>query len=137
MQHNNVGPSGNAGRSGHRPSEGSKAPSEDEGSPDAWEVAKARRDEVRDGKRKALRSPTPEDDARERKRKRKEERVERARRRVARALAEQRRMEQEEQETQSRLAEIAGRTDAAARLVLARSAMLDREERRNTEDEEP
>ncbi|KAJ7061269.1 hypothetical protein C8F01DRAFT_1288661 [Mycena amicta] len=136
MQHTNVGPSGNAGGSGRRPSEGLKAPSEDESSPDAREVAKARRDEVRDGKRKAIRSPTPEDDARERKRKRKEGRVERARRKVAKALAEQRRMEQEEQETKRRLAEVAGRTDAAARLVLARSAMLEREERRNTEDED-
>ncbi|KAJ7072441.1 hypothetical protein C8F01DRAFT_1076455 [Mycena amicta] len=128
MQHTNVGPSGNAGGSGRRPSEGSKARSEDEGSPDAREVAKARRDEVRDRKRKAIRSPTPEDDTRERKRK-------------AEGGESGAGMTEGGQGPRGAAPDGAGGAGDAtptggARLVLARSTMLEREERRNMEDED-
>ncbi|KAJ7048536.1 hypothetical protein C8F01DRAFT_1094752 [Mycena amicta] len=73
MQANDDRPSGNAGKSGRRPSEGLRAPTDADESAESKEMARERREEVRKGKRKA-RSPVPVDEQRERNRQRRRDR---------------------------------------------------------------
>ncbi|KAJ7072453.1 hypothetical protein C8F01DRAFT_1076465 [Mycena amicta] len=105
MQANDDGPSGNAGGSGQRPSEGSRAPTDADESAESKEMARERREEVHKGKRKA-RSPVPVDEQRERNRQRRSAKIIRQMASEAAAANALTRIVAQETETRKRLEEL-------------------------------